>query len=910
MQDSPNYHLDLETLPSALRERSLELLHDLGESMDSARAESILRCLLASRFVSHWARRNPGDFCALLDAPDPQDPPSADDADLRRYRNREMVRLACAQVRGRYTPAQIVEALSRLADRSIATVVDHHWQHLCARKGQPHDAHGRPIRPLVFALGKLGGGELNFSSDVDLVFAHSAAAAPSSVAVEPLMAKLVQRVTRSLSEPMEEGFVFRVDLRLRPFGSQGAPSFSLAALDSYFETHARDWERYAWQKARCVAGDIAVGECWLEGLTPFIYRRYIDFGQLAALKQMKDDIDADVRHKGREQDIKRGWGGIREMEFTVQALQLIHGGARPSLQQRSLILALTALHAEQLVDTQFAHDWAKHYWFLRHVENCWQAVADAQSHVLPLEEESRQRLLAALGYARWEEFEADLQTVRSQVRSHFLELFTPVDEAPLPRPMQQLLAALESPAEQAWPAPFMDLDSELRALKLAAQRRFRADAAQSEAFELALRLLDQAPDDATARRVLALVTAICGRPQYLSLLREHPEARRELLWLCQHSGTIATELVQHPALLVELCDVRTLYAPPTREALREHIQRQIAACDTEDDESVLEQLRRIRHAVGLRIAAADVAHALPLMRVSDRLTELAEEVVRAALHWAEARMRQRWPQLGPLPFAVVAYGKLGGMELSYSSDLDLVFVYRDGPIPGVDQDPQLFFTRLAQKLISALATQTGAGRCYEVDMRLRPNGNAGLLVTSLSAFARYQQESAWTWEHQALVRARPIVGQAEVIASFNELRLEILGRRREETALLEDIREMRARMLKEKIKGAEFDDKQSPGGLVDIEFYSQWLVLAFAARWPALSRFGDVLRILESAAAADLIEEDTSDVLAERYRVLRERIHAQSLQSPEKPAQQLPALPLLQRFFGRDAAVVSTPEAS
>nr|MBV6630501.1 bifunctional [glutamate--ammonia ligase]-adenylyl-L-tyrosine phosphorylase/[glutamate--ammonia-ligase] adenylyltransferase [Oceanococcus sp. HetDA_MAG_MS8] len=902
MQDSPDYRLDLAALPSALRERSLELLAALGESAESAQAQPLLRCLLASRFVSDWARRNPAEFPALMTAAAAPSPPPQDDAGLRRYRNREMVRLACGQVLGRYTPAQIVEALSRLADQSIATMVDYHWQQLCAKKGQPVDARGRPIQPLVFALGKLGGSELNFSSDVDLVFAHSATAAAHSVAVEPLMAKLVQRVTRALSEPMEDGFVFRVDLRLRPFGSQGAPSFSLAALDSYFETHARDWERYAWQKARCVAGDVEVGESWLEGLTPFIYRRYIDFGQLAALKQMKDDIDADVRHKGREQDIKRGWGGIREMEFTVQALQLIHGGARPSLQQRSLILALTALHAEELVDTSFAQEWAQHYWFLRHVENCWQAVADAQSHVLPLEEEARQRLLAALGYSRWGEFEAALQAVRSRVRSHFLELFTPVEDAPLPKPMQELMVALESDDEPSWPAPFADLRAELEALKLAAQRRFRDADAQTEAFELALRLLDQAPDDATGRRVLALVTAICGRPQYLSLLRKHPEARRELLWLCQHSGTIAAELVQHPSLLVELCDVRTLYAPPTREALRQHIQRQISACDTEDDEAVLEQLRRIRHAVGLRIAAADVAHALPLMRVSDQLTELAEEVVRAALHWAQARMRQRWPKLGALPFAVVAYGKLGGMELSYSSDLDLVFVYRDGPIPGVDQDPQLFFTRLAQKLISALATQTAAGRCYEVDMRLRPNGNAGLLVTSLSAFARYQQESAWTWEHQALVRARPIVGQAEVIASFNELRLDILGRRRDHAALLQDIQDMRARMLKDKPITKDFDDKQSPGGLVDIEFYSQWLVLAHAAQWPALSRFGDVLRILESAAAADLIEPDTADTLAQRYRLLRERIHAQSLQSPEQAQQQLPALPLLQSFFGRQAS--------
>lgn len=915
---SANYRFDIARLPIGAGERIAEQVR--GLALESATlTDQATRVLAGSRFVTRWAQRYPEAFVRLLgdgfpsEITAPEQAALTRDTDLdgvlRNVRNRVMVCLSARQTLQRDAPEHTVSELSLLADTLVQVALDRHWAALVADRGEPRDVHGQPVRPLIFALGKLGGNELNFSSDIDLIAAHTASGTMGQRSVDDGMARLVRRLTTTLSQLTADGFVFRVDWRLRPFGSQGAPSVSLAALDSYFEVHAREWERYAWQKARCMAGDIAAGEAWLESIRPFIYRRYIDFGQIAGLRQMKDEIDRDVRSRGREQDIKRGWGGIREMEFSIQAQQLVHGGARPSLQQRSVMAAMQALVTEQIIDVEFAERWRAHYWFLRRVENAWQAVDDAQSHVLPVDEEPRQRLLVALGYGSWADFEEALQRVRSDVRAHFLDLFTPEDEDDLPLPARELLRALENDLPQCPPA-FASLAEPLGQLARAAQRRISEAPARTRTLTMAVRLIDASPDDETAARVIAVLEAVCGRIHYVTLLEEHREARRELVELCRRSREIASELARQPALLIELCTPESLYNPPSRATLRAHIRRQLMASDQSDFEEQLDQLRRIRHAVALRIGAADVMHALPLMRVSDHLTELAEEIVRGALQIATAQMRQRYPQLGELPFAVVAYGKLGGMELSYSSDLDLVFVYRQEPIPGVDTDPQVFFTRLAQKLINALATQTQAGRCYEVDMRLRPNGNAGLLVTSVTAFIRYQREQAWTWEHQALVRSRAVAGSPAVMEDYARLRADVLAQPRDPDALRTDVCTMRDKMRRELARGdAQFHPKHMAGGMIDIEFFSQWLVLAQAHAVGALTRFSDVLRILEVAAANDVLSEASAQSLGDRYRALRARVHAHALGSDDDVG--LPAAPPeLEALFGagEDAAEVSATE--
>jgi len=902
---STDYRFELERLPQGARDRLQEQLDALVVTGEEAAVAA--HVLAASRFVSRWATRHADAFAQMLqerfvvDLQSLQRTPATTveelDRSLRRTRNRVMVALGARQTLCLDSPQQTVAQLSLLAELLVSHCLDWHWEQIVATRGEPVARDGKPVRPLIFALGKLGGGELNFSSDIDLIAAHSDAGSAGGMAADELMARLIRRVTNSLAAVQAEGFVFRVDWRLRPFGSQGAPSLSLTALDSYFELHAREWERYAWQKARCIAGDIDAGEQWLETIRPFIYRRYIDFGQIAGLRRMKDEIDRDVRVRGREQDIKRGWGGIREMEFAVQAQQLVNGGARPSLQQRGFADSVAALQTEELIEPEFAGRWLQQYWFLRRVENCWQAVDDAQSHVLPVDEEPRQRLLAALGHTDWGNFEAELQQVRTQVRSHFLELFTPTEDAPLVPPARDLLRELEQD-EPTWPAPFAEFAPFLERLSRAGRRRCTEPESRTQTFELGVRLLDAAPDLQTGERVLAIIEAICGRVNYVSLLREHADARHELIELCRRSGEIAAELARQPALLVELCTPESLYDPPSRLRLRAHVDRQLAASDDADFEEQLDQLRRIRHAVALRIGAAEVVHALSLMRVSDHLTELAEEIVRGALQVATAQMRQRWPQMGDLPFAVVAYGKLGGLELSYSSDLDLVFIYRDEPIAGVDLAPAVFYTRLAQKLINALATQTRAGRCYEVDMRLRPNGNSGLLVTSTQAFAKYQQETAWTWEHQALVRARPIVGDATVVEEFSQLRQATLSRPRDAAKLRAEILDMRAKMRAELApKDGVFDPKHSPGGMIDIEFYSQWLVLSAAENHPSLTRFTDVLRVLESAQSQEVISEAVAKELAERYRALRAQVHALSLASADDATALPPTPAVLESFY-------------
>lgn len=899
----------LPRLPQAAQENIISLLDSF--KLDGRPREEMARCMASSRYLSQWAKSHPADFASLVAqdfAIDFTAQPATKslealekqhglDTALRLFRNRGMVCLTVRQCLQRDTPERTVRLLSQLADVLVAFALQCHWQRLVEERGQPHDSAGRPIQPMVFALGKLGGRELNFSSDVDLIAAHTASGESPSTSVDDMMDRLVKRLTASLAKPQVQGFVYRVDWRLRPFGTQGAPSASLAALDNYFETHARDWERYAWQKARCIAGDVETGENWLESLKPFIYRRYIDFGQIAGLRAMKDEIDRDVRLRGREQDVKRGWGGIRELEFTVQALQLVHGGARPSLQQRGFVESLQALQEEAVVDEEFAAQWLTQYWFMRRVENCWQAVDDAQTHVLPSDEEPRQRLLIALGYDDWGAFETELQQVRTKIRAHFLELFTPESDADLNPPLLELLTQLQA-EEPEWPAPFAGLSVELESLKRAAGRRCSDAEIRLRTLELGVRLVDAAPNDETARRVLKIVEAICGRVNYVAMLEEHRDARRELVELCHRSRQIAIELERRPALLVELCQPESLYAPPSRGELRAHIDRQLAAADADDIEEQLEQLRRIRLATALRIAAADVSHVLPLMRVSDHLSELAEEIVRGALTVATQQMQQRWPDLGELPFAVVAYGKLGGLELSYSSDLDLVFLYDDVDVPGADLAPQVFYTRLVQKLINALATQTGAGRCYEVDMRLRPNGNAGLLVTSLAAFEKYQHESAWTWEHQALVRARPIAGDPRVMQQFTELRTGLLRSVRDVDKLRADVLEMRQKMRKELApKNGEFNPKHSPGGMVDVEFFAQWLVLAQAPDHPGVEHFSDVLRILESAESTGVIAADTRQMLAERYIALRACVHAHALGSDEQMEELPEAPPCLAEFF-------------
>ncbi len=867
-----------EVLRPVLDAAMQDLAPVLGQWPASQQAQA-RRVLAASPFVRAWCLRHPQEIEGMLQGQTFALPPAEVledfDRELRLARNRAMVRIAWRELAAQVSAEHTVQALSELADVCLQACLDWHLQAMRGRHGVARQPDGEPAGFVILALGKLGGRELNFSSDVDLIFAYSAAGESDGarpLSNEQYFIRLGQRIMRSMQDISEHGFVFRVDLRLRPFGEQGPIAHSLSALEDYYEAHGREWERYAWIKARVAAGDRGCGKRLIRMLQPFVYRRYLDYGSIAALREMKQQIDEQVRKRGHTQDIKLGWGGIREVEFVVQVFQLVRGGAEPSLRSSSLMQAMNAIGKLQLFPDERIEALRQAYWFLRRVENCWQAQRDQQSHVLPDDEEPRLALACALGYPSWDALDTALQHQRAVVHAQFAELFAEPDNEAANPDWQRWWQG----ETQALPAADF-VEDELESLRRRAHKRMTRPEERHMLGELLALLAAQFEDVVTARRVLAVIDVLIGRANYVSLLRDSPVARRELLHLCARSEWLATEMQRFPMVLAELLDPIRLYAPDDREVLRERLQDHLASLPPEDIEARMDVIRRVRHGAMLRIAAADLSAALPIMRVSDRLSELAEEILAAALGEAELQMRQRYPELPELEFAVIAYGKLGGLELGYGSDLDLIFVYAaqqtDLPL-----DPAVFYTRLAQKVIHFLATPTGAGRAYEIDTRLRPSGASGLLVTSVEGLRRYQLEKAWTWEHQALIRARPVAGSPALAAAFAATRSEVLTRPRDVTQLLQEVLEMRDKMRASLAPPqGEFDAKHSPGGIVDIEFLTQFAVLAHASDHPEIARHTDVIRILEALAATELIDGDQAQALAEAYRQLRMSVHERFL---------------------------------
>ena len=864
---------------------ALQSLQQPLEQLPSDWQQQAARVLASSVFVRDWCLRYPQQLLAMQQD---QRPPIIEDADvvafdrsLREYRNQSMVRIAWLEISGIVTAQETVIALSDLADECLQRAVNWHSAAMNQRYGHAQCEDGSAAHFCVIALGKLGGRELNFSSDVDVIFAYTGAG--ESDGEKPLtnqqyFVKLGQKVVASLDARSEHGFVFRVDLRLRPFGEKSPLSHSLASLEEYYEAHGREWERYAWIKARVVAGDFATGKQLIKTLQPFVYHRYLDFGAVAALREMKAQIDEQVRKRGHAQDIKLGWGGIREVEFIAQVFQLVRGGAEPGLRSNSLMQALAVIQRLGLHDSGQVDALRESYWFLRRVENCWQAQRDQQSHVLPDNEEPRLALACAMGYASWGELDARLQHFRAIVHAQFAALFAQADDELLSDAWHQWWKIGEGdPPAAIAPDRLLELrDKAQRWLKQPEDWRAFGKLLGLIVAQLQPVADEHSDTDHAINRVLAVLEALIGRGNYVSLLAENPVARRELLQLCLSSAWLAEEMRLFPAVLAELLDPIRLYAPDERTALAARLHENLASLPPEDMEGRMDVIRRTRHAAMLRIAAADVSAALPIMRVSDRLSELAEEILAAALDQAMLLMRQRYPDLGEPEFAVIAYGKLGGLELSYTSDLDVVFVY-DQQCTDLPLDPQVFYTRLAQKLIHFLATPTGAGMAYEIDTRLRPSGQSGLLVTSIQGLESYQREKAWTWEHQALIRARRVVGSQRLIAQFEALRRDVLCQARPRAQLFQEVRDMRQKMRDSRPASDEFDQKHVPGGLIDIEFFTQFAVLAWASEYPQICQFSDVVRMLESLHGADLIGADDAASLSEAYRRLRAFGHLRHL---------------------------------
>jgi len=829
---------------------------------------------------------------------------------LRRFRRRHLVRIAWRDLAGFADIETVLRELTELADVCIAAACRHATSALVARHGLPRGADGSPLELMVLGMGKLGGGELNFSSDIDLVFLfpeHGETSGPRPMEHEEWFARASRRVAQLLGTVTSEGFVYRVDLRLRPFGDSGPQVTSFDAFEDYLQQHGRDWERYAYVKARPVSGAAPFDGLYRDVLRPFVYRRYLDFGVFESLRGMKELIAREVQRRELRDNIKLGPGGIREIEFIVQAFQLLRGGGRPALQTRSLLEALPLLEGQKLLGPVAVQELGESYRYLRRVENRLQERNDEQTHDLPLDETGRARLTFAMGAPDWETFAAELAGHRSRVSAHFQALlFAPADAAGGGAATRSLATLLE---------PGLDAPRRLLLLRgagirdaegvLARVELLRGSAYWQRLDETGRRRLQtllpalladvagDADEAAAFSRLLNVIESIGGRTVYLALLNENPVARRRLVELCTSSQFLTDQVASFPLLLDELLDERLFEAVPTRAEFEQDLRARMDGAGADDPEHQVDLLRQFQRAAVFRVAVPDLTGRLPLMKVSDRLTDIAELIVEEALalSWGQIVERHGAPYFGPADSAleeagmiVVAYGKFGGIELGYGSDLDLVFLHDSaGEIqrtagPKV-VDNSVFFLRLVQRLVHVLTLHSSAGRLYEVDTRLRPSGKGGLLVQSLEGFGEYQRAEAWTWEHQALLRARVVAGKPALRARFEALRVDLLRHAVRRDTLREDVRSMRERMRAELADAAPgmFDLKRDAGGITDIEFLAQYWSLLWAERYAELVTYTDNIRQLESLASADLVPQATVDVLTHTYRAYRQKLHHLSL---------------------------------
>jgi glutamate-ammonia-ligase adenylyltransferase len=904
---------------SALAERSPASSAQI-ERLPSVIRDSLPLVLAASDFLLDALARDPALFEALIErseqrfAGTPIEVPDLADvgeetfmALLRRWRRAEFARIAWRDLAGWASLDETLRDLSRAADLALRLAHDFALRALSARFGRPCSPTQAPQELIIVAMGKLGGCELNFSSDIDLVLLYPSSGETDGarcISNEEFFTRLAQALIRLLEAPTTEGFVFRVDLRLRPFGDSGPVVTNAAALEDYLQLHGRDWERYAWVKARAISNEAGYAELFQQCIQPFVYRRYLDFGVFESLREMKALIERDVKRRELADDIKLGEGGIREIEFIVQSFQLIRGGQDRRLQNTTLRSALAQLAGAKLLSPVVVAQLDAAYVFLRRLENRLQMRADQQRHQLPSDDQEFALLAAAMGLAGAIDLQREIQQQRQCVAAHFHAVVFGTDAT---KPAQLSAAdrlQLEDTDREALIGRLQQIGyAEASATaqllvdfqQLGVVRRLEATGARRLAALLPV-LVTEAAAYATPlvalRRLLRVVEAIGNRSAYLALLLHNSSARARLVQLASHGDFLIDQIASHPLLLDELIDERIFEVPPDRAAFSADLDHRLAGADQSDEEQLVEHLRHFQRAAIFRLGVADLLARLPVMRVSDRLTDVAELIVERAIVLA---WQQLTPQLGTpmcvedglaraVNICVIGYGKLGGMELSYSSDLDLVFLH-DSRGEGQETrgarsiDNQVFFVRFAQRLVHMLTMHSAAGRLYEVDMRLRPSGKGGMLITNIDAFAEYQRTEAWTWEHQALLHARSVAGAASLRARFEQVRLDTLANHVRRQSLREDVRAMRNRMRQELSRAGplEFDLKQDAGGIADIEFLAQYWSLWWAQSYPPVVVFSDTIRQLESVASANLVPQEQIDVLTATYKLYRTHLHHRAL---------------------------------
>ena len=806
---------------------------------------------------------------------------------LREWRAALMVHTIARDLTRRADLAEVCSGVTTLADVAIAAAARLHHRALAADFGEPVGAESAAPQPLVVVgMGKLGGAELNVSSDVDLVFLYpedGETDGSRQLSNREFFERLGRRVIAALNEITADGFVFRVDMRLRPYGESGPLAVPYSALEQYLITQGRTWERYAWLKARAITGDAdaALGEL----VHPFVYRKYLDYDAYAGLR----DVHRQIREQGARRDyagnVKLGEGGIREVEFVVQALQIVRGGREPALRVRGTLPALAAIEARGLLPAGTVPVLRDAYVHLRDVEHRLQYRDDQQTQTLPGDDAERALLAEACGAADVAGFERALAATRRDVSRQFTSVLGEEPGARADSAVARVWAVpdADGAAEALAAAGYRDPDALLgrlravqahpRYLQLPSLSRDRFDALVPQLLEAAARTAaDRLDPQDVFVRLLDFLESVNRRSAYLALLIEHPPLIPRLAHLMGASAWAALYLTRHPILLDELLDARLLLAEPDWAQWRGELARALDNAG-DDPEAQMDALRHFQHAQAFRLLVQDVAGHLTVERLADHLSALADTILDATV--AHCWRMMRGPDAPPPRFAAIGYGKLGGKELGYASDLDLVFLYDVGPDdPDADALPERY-ARLAQRVNTWLTSTTAAGQLYETDLRLRPDGEAGLIVSSLGAFRRYQREHAWTWEHQALTRARFAAGDAAVGAAFEAERDAILRLPRDRAKLAADVVEMRRRMFDgHPNPGRQFDLKHDPGGMVDIEFAVQYLVLAHAPAHAALTRNAGNIALLHMAGDLGLAPAGLAGAVADAYRDYRRQQHA------------------------------------
>ena len=846
--------------------------------------------------------------------------------ELRLFRHREMATLSFIQSNKLASVEFVFQALSDLAEAIILQARDWLYQRCCAEYGVPMNSLNEPQELLILGMGKLGGRELNFSSDIDLIFVYPDAGETvggrKAVENSKFFTRLGQRLIRALDEVTAEGFAYRTDMRLRPFGDSGALVLSFASMEDYYQEQGRDWERYAMIKAKILGEDLSnLNHRYLKQmLRPFVYRRYLDFSAIQSLREMKEKISREVVRRNLIDNIKLGAGGIREVEFIVQTFQMMRGGRDKILQERSLLTVLPRLAELNLLTIEQVTDLRTAYLFFRQVENVLQALDDKQTQTLPTDEQAQQCLILAtqkyliateqgetwLEHAiqNWADFLQVLGQYQKKVRAVFNALIGKDDEEENPPLVNEQIALWRD---------ILHLEMNEEDLASVLKEYAVQDADYAEIFrwltttlqdwsrkpigvrgrEVLRTLLPKMLDKIFSQpnylillpRLLNILDKITTRTTYLELLTEKEQILPQLITLCGQSIMIADEIARYPMLLDELMSNKGLtqvidfrdYEP----ALNDYLVR----IPEEDEEALIDALRQFKQSQILRIASADIMGVLPVMKISDHLTYLAEAIIGAVVNMAWKAVSQRFgvpEHLGENEkgFAVIGYGKLGGIELGYNSDLDLVFLHNapenSETVGGRKSvSSHRFYLKLAQKINSIFNLNTSAGVLYEVDMRLRPSGEAGLLVSTFNAYEFYQKNEAWTWESQALVRARCVYGTKSLKAEFDQIRQSTLAKKRDAVTLKAEITGMRAKMYQHftQPQAVEFNLKTDKGGITDIEFIAQYLVLANAETSPEMAVWSDNVRIFDTAMAYGILTEPAGEQLKYCYMAMRNRIH-------------------------------------